>query len=306
MIKKKLRNIMTKRIIKDYFKKADYYSDMLQYKKAISCLDKILAMDKYNNLDALTLKGFFHAHMYDKENAFRCFDELVKIVPDDVGVCYNKGIAYRILNENELALCCFDKFLAENPGHIDSLGYKGLCYLYLGEYDNALDYFDRVLEKENSAINLLRKSSCYSMLKRHDEAIKSIEIILEPDCENVTVLGTMCNAYMYKGDYENALAYADRILKNNPKDILITVMKSKILAELGKFNESLEGFKRVSEMEFDDYDVINDYYRYYGQSLELMEKYDETLKVYDEYLSKYPHFPKDEILKGKEKIMEII
>ena len=133
--------------------------------------------DKYNNLDALTLKGFFHAHMYDKENAFRCFDELFKIVPDDVGVCYNKGIAYRILNENELALCCFDKFLAENPGHIDSLGYKGLCYLYLGEYDKALDYFDRVLEKENSAINLLRKSLCYSMLKMHDEAIKSIEII---------------------------------------------------------------------------------------------------------------------------------
>ena len=140
----------------------------------------------------------------------------------------------------------------------------------------------------------------------HDEAIKSIEIILEPDCENVTVLGTMCNAYMYKGDYENALAYADRILKNNPNDILITVMKSKILAELGKFNESLEGFKRVSEMEFDDYDVINDYYRYYGQSLELMEKYDEALKVYDEYLSKYPHFPKDEILKENEKICDAV
>jgi len=129
---------------------------------------------------------------------------------------------------------------------------------------------------------------------------------LEYDSEDVMLLGQLCKMHMINGDYENALAYADEILKNNPHDIFIKITKSKILAELGKFNESLEGFKRVSEMKFDDYNLISVYYAYYGQSLELMEKYDEALKVYDEYLSKYPNFPKDEILKEKEKISNLI
>ena len=165
--------------------------------------------------------------------------------------------------------------------------------------------FDKVLENENDFWALLRKSSCYSGLKEHDEAIKLIKIILEP-CDNATILGFMCDAYILKGDYGTALRYANKILKINPKEIQVIIMKSKILAELGKFEESLEGFNKVSKMKFDNYKIINMYYSYYMSSLELMGKYDEALKIYDEYLNKYPHFPKDEILKEKEKITKVM
>ena len=290
------------RIIKYYFKKADYYSDERQCKKAISYLDKILVIDKYNNLDALSSKGFCYADLYDKENSFKCFDELSKLIPNEVGIDLNKGIACSILNEFELAIECFDKFLAEYPDNINALSLKGLCYSFLGDYDKALNIYDKVLEKENDYITIVRKGLCYSKLKKYDEAISCIEKILEPYCENATVLGSMCDILMSKGDYENALIYADKILKLNPNEIQVIIMKSKILAELGQFKESIKGFERVSKVEFDKYAIINDYYLYYGQSLELMGKYDEALKIYDEYLNKYPHFPKDEILKEKEKI----
>ena len=73
---------MIKKIIcRHYLKKAEDYENKLQNKKALSYYNKILAIDKYDNINVLVLKGFCYGQLYDKENAFQCFDELFDIFP---------------------------------------------------------------------------------------------------------------------------------------------------------------------------------------------------------------------------------
>ena len=56
---------------------------------------------------------------------------------------------------------------------------------------------------------------------------------------------------------------------------------------------------------FDDWAIIHLYYFHYGYALGLMGKYEDAIKVYDEYLKDY-NFPKEEIQEEKEKIVKLI
>ncbi len=56
MIKNKLYKFISKGIIKEYLKKSDNYTEGHQFKEAIYCIDNILDLDKYNNLDLILRK----------------------------------------------------------------------------------------------------------------------------------------------------------------------------------------------------------------------------------------------------------
>ena len=42
---------------------------------------------------------------------------------------------------------------------------------------------------------------------------------------------------------------------------------------------------------------------YYGCGLQNMGKYDDALRLYDEYLCRYDDFPKDEIMAERDKVL---
>lgn len=89
--------------------------------------------------------------------SFKCFDEVQKIVFQDVAIDYYKGVACMNLDEYELAIDCFYKFLKEDQNNVDALSNKGYAYYFLGNYNVALYYFDRALENNNDLMMVLQK-----------------------------------------------------------------------------------------------------------------------------------------------------
>ena len=57
---------------------------------------------------------------------------------------------------------------------------------------------------------------------------------------------------------------------------------------MGRYDESLNGFDEVKKLDFDDYSTVKTYHSYYAKSLDNMGRLDDALKVYDDFLEKYP------------------
>ncbi len=291
-------------ILNYFFKLAFQNANNYRYKKAIDNINKILFLDKYN-IDALSLKGLYYAHLFDKKNSLNCFNILLKIYPKDLTIYFKKGICSLYLEEYELAIECFNKILNNDNNHIPSLSYKGLAYLYLKEYDKSLVYFDKVLDKQKDTNTILRKSRYYSELKLYDDALNCLNKVLYNDPENSLVLGEICMIYLSKEEYHKSLEHVKTILKINPNDLYMEIVYYYILAHLKEFNDSLKGFRKISKKQFDDCVLVKDYYFYYGKSLKLMENYADALTLYDTFLEKYDFFRED-IEKEREEVIKLM
>ena len=73
---------------------------------------------------------------------------------------------------------------------------------------------------------------------------------------------------------------------------------------MDEYDESLQGFEEIKKLNFDNYDAIGRYYSYYAKSLVNMERLDDALKVYDEFLDYYPF--NEEIKKDRDELFDKI
>ena len=80
------------------------------------------------------------------DEAFKCFDEAIKLDPADSYLYKNKGSAFYLLNRNEEAIECFDKVIAINPNDAEAHNLKsivlstGLC-----NYKEAIKYCNKAI-----------------------------------------------------------------------------------------------------------------------------------------------------------------
>ena len=81
------------------------------------------------------------------------------------------------------------------------------------------------------------------------------------------------------------------------------MVKYLMLSNMGEFEESLNGFRSIQISDLDNYGLISMYYIYYSCGLQNMGKYDDALRLYDEYLCRYDDFPKDEIMAERDKVL---
>lgn len=291
-------------IIKYFFKKAFENADNYRYKKAINYINKILSIDKYN-IEALSFKGLYYAHLSDKENSLNCFNVLLDINPNDLAIYFKKGLCCIYLEEYETSIECFNKVLEKDNNHITSLSYKGLAYLYLKEYDKSLIYFDKVLDKQPDIYTILRKSKYYSELKLYDDALNCLNKALDDDFNNPIIWAEKSVLYLSKKEYNKALKCANIALEINPNDLYMKIIYYYILANLKEFNESLTGFEQISKIQFDDYGLLTDYYLYYGKTLKLMGKYQDAINLYNKFFEKYDFTNKD-IEKEKDEVINLL
>ena len=301
-------NTMIKKyILKKYSKKSMENRHLFRNKKAIKYLDKILFLDK-NNIDAIIWKGYCYACMYNKSESMKYLDLASKLLPDSDELLIKKGICYSIMEEYELSIDCFKKVY--NPESPDTylLSEIGSSYLYWDKYSEALFYFNEILKINENDSNAYKSIALvYQYQEDYDTAIKYFDIALDLDCENIIALTCKADSLIAKDCFSESLECLNKILSINNdmvNDILTKIMKSYVLSYLGEFDESLRRFEEIKKLDFDDYGLKKSYYSYYAKSLVNMERLDNALKVYDEFLDNYPF--NEEIKKDRDELFDNI
>ena len=263
-----------------------------------------MAISDKNNIDAIIWKGYCYACMYNKSESMKYLDLASKLLPDSDELLIKKGICYSIMEEYELAIDCFKKVY--NPESPDTylLDEIGSSYLYQDKYSEALFYFNEILkinENDSNAYNSI--ALIYQFQEEHDTAIKYFDIALDMDCKNIIALVCKADSLIAKGCFSESLQYLNKALSLKD-DIMTKLAKYYVLSYLGEYDESLHGFEEIKNLDFDNYLMINRYYSYYAKSLVNMERLDDALKVYDEFLDNYPF--NEEIKKDRDELFDKI
>jgi tetratricopeptide (TPR) repeat protein len=180
--------------IKSY--NAAYREGKTRYDDAIEYFDKalVLNVDPKFKAEILDYKGKSLLLEGNYNEAIKCFDKAVKLIPSFAFALYEKGVALLQLNKYNEAIECFDKALEINEFLLLSLINKGVALLQLNKYNEAIECFDKALEKYknkkdsgiknivddmSAVISWIYKGNTYSKMERYDDAIKSYNKSLE-------------------------------------------------------------------------------------------------------------------------------
>lgn len=222
------------------------------------------------------------------DSAVKILDTLMAIEPRRWDIHYNSGIICLRLKRYEKAEKEFLTAL-KHKGPADKI-YNALGRLYLerGKLPNAMDAFKNALKHERSKTALMNLADISLKAGQTDEAQKYFRM-LEDDMgasPGDAAMNYNMGVFLYKTGYNlKALERFNKAVELDPKHLPTLLAKAQSLVKLGRYEEGLDAYKLVSEL--NPADPLP--YRNMGIIYELyMEDFKSALEKYRAYLSMGP------------------
>jgi tetratricopeptide (TPR) repeat protein len=278
------------------------------------------------NLEAWELlnKGVSLDNLGHHREAIQCYDEALRLCPQDSKVYNNRGTAYRALGQHERALQDYGKAIELNPCYPHAYNNQGLVYLAIGQYEQALKDFDMVIQLHPwypYAYN--NRGLVYRALGQSERAIQDFDMSIRINPKDADAYNNRGLVYGLLGQHERAIqdfTEAIRLDSTNPKASynrgLTYQMMGKTEESLQDFNEAIRlnpgyskayfnrgialaglGDKKRSLQDFDDAIRLNPEYPHFynsrglvhramGQMEKALEDFDEAIRIN----RWFPHF----------------
>jgi serine/threonine protein kinase len=133
------------------------------------------------------------------------------------------------------------------------LNNKACSYLALGNYPEAIVIFDKILKKApNDIYALCNKANVLMRLERYDESISLLKKALKIDTSDAEIWGLLGIVYNRTGKHNNALECCNKALGLDAGNPQYIKDKAFVLKDLGRFDEAISLFKKVTEIKPDD------------------------------------------------------
>jgi len=136
---------------------------------------------------------------------------------------HKKGLACCEIQEFENALQCFDRDLESNGQNFDSLFQKGIVFYYLKNSSEAIEWFNRAWEIKYSGY--LKTREQIRTLNEHKE-------------------------------FEKAVLHKQKLKQTDPPPFQFWFYQGLVLAELGKYQESIKSYDEALMINPDDPTVL--------------------------------------------------
>ena len=244
-----------------------------KFHEALECYDEALKINP-NDVDGWNGKGDAENKLDRYEQAIICYDEALKIKPDEY-TWGMKGLLLNKIKKYEEANFCFDKALTINPQNTEVHEWKKNNQWFMSDY---------ITSKVGDAIKLVK-------IKKFEEAIPYFKEVIKlgkcfPDSKDVTesansLLG-ICLAQT--GKYEEAITCYDKAISINPNESDHWSKKCMSLSRLGKHEEAIISINKAL--------IINPYNQKYwntkGCTLFEQSKYEQAIICYEKALNKDP------------------
>lgn len=193
------------------------YYRMENYGKAVDYLKKALAKNEKDGEAAYTLGRTFLELEKDKE-AIVYYEKAIEAQPSKYGWIYELGLMYYNQNNWKSALNTFiaaaDAGYTKNNDYLENLGF---CYLYTGDVENAMKSLDVVMERKPNNTTLLNDIA-YAMYstKRYEGAISFYEKLLTINPNDASSLFMAGMTFQKMGQKEKGQAICDKAIQMDP------------------------------------------------------------------------------------------
>ena len=224
-------------------------------------------------------KALYDQKKYDE--AIKCYDKSLELVPKDSNVWSLKGIALDKLGKYEEAIKCYDKSLelGTKDNHVWAI--KGNALDKLGKYEEAIKCYDKSLELgyKNPRFILCLKGIALGNLCKYEEAIKCYDkalVELGSEILAAPVWAIKGSALNEIGKYEEAIKCYDKALELDPTNTEVQKLKKECSEKLNEIVNSSsinEGCRLIDE-------GVELYNKSDFQSA--LDKWEKALKIFQE------------------------
>lgn len=226
-------------------------------------------------------KGTSFAALGLHVEALSCYEEAIKIDPQDALYFFNIGLSLSDLDRHEEALCSFAKALEIDPRYVAAWHTKGFKLAKMGFHEEAIRCYDEVIKLDPRNINAWYNKSCsLAELGLHEDRFHCHDEALKIDPQNYNICQKIALIHFNEKRYEEAMRYFDQILKFEPLDKASWFNKVSCLARLGRHEDAIHYCDKYLKIKPRDTDAWNDK----GLSLAKLGRHEEALSCYDEAL----------------------
>jgi len=135
---------------------------------------------------------------------------------EKVQALYSKGLNAILSRRNDVAAGYFEKALAMKPDHSDALLRLGGIYYKDGDFAEAIKLHQRAINADENNIEALFSLALdYEDSRRTEDALQTLEDILEKDEGNLRALTKIRDIHQRMGNFEKAEDAQLRVLKLN-------------------------------------------------------------------------------------------
>lgn len=192
--------------------------------EAIGFFNRALECAKQDyKVQILNKKGLCLLSQENLEDALACFQECLKIFPNNDSIKLNLALVFSKLGNYIKAAEIYKDYLSKNPHDLTAINNMSLCHAALGNYRQALEYCDKGLEIDPINVDLLgNKGYCHYKLNDYKKALDCLNQAEKYAKDDIILLNNKALCLMAMEYYDDAIKLFNRVLnKQRSDDILI-------------------------------------------------------------------------------------
>lgn len=240
------------------------------------------------NTDALFLLGRGYCQTGRFEDGAALFRKVIALDPQHAPAHTLLGRVLAQGGDRQEALTCYERAIEADPNNAMALALKADALATLGRRAEAVEAYDKALAIEPSNIAAwCNRGSTLEELDRHAEAVESFQRALALAPNMVEIHFNLANALRTSERPEEAAAHYRRAIALRPGFAEAYVNLASVLMSLSRWDEVVQCCETVGKLR----PSAMPYYSL-GHALLQLERYDESLEIFDKLLIDEPSHAK--------------
>jgi len=211
-----------------------------------------LAVTEGNSVAQDNLGGAFSRKGRMKE-AIDCFNEALRIQPEDGRVLCHLGTAYSKLGDSGRAAYFLDKSLRIRPEDPDALYNLGNIYAKAGDWDRAITNYRHALQLAPDQTDVLNNLGfALAARKQLSEAIATFERALKLDGDYADAHNNLATVLFMQERFDEAVHHYREAIRITPENPQIQANLGDAMVKEGRFVEAVQSYRAALQLSPDD------------------------------------------------------
>jgi tetratricopeptide (TPR) repeat protein len=203
--------------------------DFKEYRDALYYWERMLEINRSTvDIRVLTSIGNCHRKLKTYEEGVPYFQQALDMDKKNFYALFGLADCYRGMNQQFKSLEYWNKILEQDPRNKVILTRAGDAYRNMGDYDNAGIYYERALNIEFDVYAVLGMAIVAKMQGRYDEAITSLQSLIQQDPRNYRLYIELSDSWLKKGDRTKAAEVLAEYQKLGNRNLFINEMMDKL------------------------------------------------------------------------------